>query len=373
MKVSLREKRISGGRKSLYLDYYPPVIRSDIGRPSRREFLGLYVIDRPKNDFEKEQNKETKALAESIRAQRQIEAQSGIYGFQQRANRLKDFLAYFRQLAEDRKASQSNYANWLSAYNYLEKFSGGHCAFGDIDEKFCSDFKGFLLNSTSMRSTKANLSQNTALSYFNKFKAALNQAFEDKLIADNPAKRVKGIKQAETHREFLAIEELQALAKTDCDLPDLKQAALFSALTGLRWSDINKLVWSEVQHSEAGGYFIRFTQKKTKGAETLPISEAAFNLLGDRGEPGERVFQGLKYSSWHNQKLSQWATAAGIRKHVTFHCFRHTFATLQLTLGTDIYTISKMLGHRELKTTQIYAQIVDKMKVEAANKIKLEF
>ncbi len=372
MKVTLREKKISAGRKSLYLDYYPPVIRPDIGRSSRREFLGLYVFDRPKNDFEKQQNKETKTLAESIRAKRQIEAQAGHHGFQQRANRLKDFLAYFRELAEVRKASKSNYENWLSAYNYLEKFTGGNCAFGDIDEKFCSDFRGFLLSSPSLRSTKANLSQNTALSYFNKFKAALRQAFEEKMIADNPAKRVRGIKQAETHREFLTIEELQALAKTDCDIPELKRAALFSALTGLRWSDINKLVWSEIQHSEAGGYFMRFTQKKTKGAETLPISEQAYKLLGERGEPGESVFKGMVYSSWYNLKLAQWATKAGIKKHVTFHCFRHTFATLQLTLGTDIYTVSKMLGHRELKTTQVYAQIVDKMKVEAANKIRLE-
>jgi integrase len=372
MKVTLREKKISGGRKSLYLDYYPPVIRPDIGRPSRREFLGLYVFERPKNDFEKQQNKETKTLAESIRAKRQIEVQAGIYGFHSRANRQKDFLAYFRQLAEDRKASASNYENWLSAYNYLEKFAGGHCAFGDIDEKFCSDFKDFLLSSPSLRSTKANLSQNTALSYFQKFKAALKQAFEDKLLADNPAKRVKGIKQAETHREFLTLEELQALAQSDCEMPELKQAALFSALTGLRFSDINKLTWGEVQSSETNGCFIRFTQKKTKGAETLPISEQAYQLLGERGEPSERVFQGLRYSSWHNLKLAQWATKAGITKHITFHSFRHTFATLQLTLGTDIYTVSKMLGHRELKTTQVYARIVDKLKVEAANKIKLE-
>ena len=373
MKVTLREKKISGGRKSLYLDYYPPVVRPDIGRLSRREFLGLYVFERPKNDFEKQQNKETKTLAESIRAKRQIEVQAGIYGFHSRANRQKDFLAYFRQLAEDRKDSRSNYENWLSACNYLEKFTGGHRSFGEIDEKFCSDFRDFLLNSHSLRRAKAKLSQNTALSYFNKFKAALRQAFEDKLIADNPSQRIKGIKQAETHREFLTMEELEALVKTDCEIPELKRAALFSTLTGLRWSDISKLIWSEVQHSDASGFYIHFTQKKTKGAETLPISEQAFRLLGNRGQAQDKVFQGLKYSAWLNSKLSQWVLKAGINKHITFHSFRHTFATLQLTLGTDIYTVSKMLGHRELKTTQVYAKIVDRVKVDAANRIKLDF
>jgi integrase len=155
-------------------------------------------------------------------------------------------------------------------------------------------------------------------------------------------------------------------------MAELKRAALFSSLTGLRWSDVEKLVWSEVQHSEINGHFIRFTQKKTKGTETLPISEQAYQILGERGESGEKIFKGLKYSAWINLKLAQWVMKAGITKHITFHCFRHTFATLQLTMGTDIYTVSKMLGHRELRTTQIYAQIVDRKKVEAANRIKLE-
>lgn len=120
------------------------------------------------------------------------------------------------------------------------------------------------------------------------------------------------------------------------------------------------------------GYYIRFRQKKTKGAETLPISEQAFGLLGERQGQDERVFIGLKYSAWHNLKLQQWVMRAGISKTITFHCARHTYATLQLTAGTDIYTVSKLLGHRELKTTQVYAKIIDEKKKEAANKIKLD-
>jgi integrase len=371
MKVTVREKKISGGRKSLYLDFYPPIIHPDTGKPTRREFLGLYVFERPKSDPEKQQNKETRYLAESIRAKRQIELQAGVYGFWSQAKRRTDFLAYFRSLAEARKDSPNNYENWMSAYNYLEKFTKGHCKIGDIDEKFCDDFREFLLNSHSLRRSKSKLAQNTAMSYFDKLRAALKQAFNDKLIADNPARRVKGIKQAETQREFLTLEELQALARTECEIPELKRAALFSALTGMRWSDIEKLVWSEVHRSESNGCLIRFTQKKTKGAETLPISEQAYQILGERGEPNENIFKGLTYSAWLNMKLAQWAMKAGITKHITFHCFRHTFATLQLTMGTDIYTVSKMLGHRELKTTQVYAQIIDKLKVEAASKIKL--
>jgi site-specific recombinase XerD len=104
----------------------------------------------------------------------------------------------------------------------------------------------------------------------------------------------------------------------------------------------------------------------------MPISEQAYSLLGERKEPTEQVFEGLTYSAHENKHLAKWVGLAGIKKDITFHCFRHTFATLQLSNGTDIYTVSKMLGHRELKTTQIYAKIIDATKRTAADKIKLE-
>jgi site-specific recombinase XerD len=84
------------------------------------------------------------------------------------------------------------------------------------------------------------------------------------------------------------------------------------------------------------------------------------------------VFEGLKYSAYHNKHLFQWIGAAGITKNITFHCFRHTFATLQLFNGTDIYTVSKMLGHKDLKTTLIYVKIVDGVKRKASNSIQLD-
>ena len=118
---------------------------------------------------------------------------------------------------------------------------------------------------------------------------------------------------------------------------------------------------------------LKFQQKKTGGMETLPISKQATDLMGERGEPTAKVFPNLRYSAYHNKHLYQWIGAAGITKNITFHCFRHTFATLQLLKGTDLYTVSKLLGHKDIKTTQIYAKIVDKMKREAVNKIKLDF
>jgi integrase len=145
----------------------------------------------------------------------------------------------------------------------------------------------------------------------------------------------------------------------------------------LRFSDIQKMTWGELEYINGQGYFLNFSQKKTKGVEVLPISEQAYSFTEGTENPKDMpqdkpVFEGLKYSAYHNKHLFQWIGAAGITKDITFHCFRHTFATLQMFNGTDIYTVSKMLGHKDLKTTQVYAKIVDEAKRTAANKIKLD-
>ncbi len=363
MKVTLR-KRNQGGKTSLYLDYYHQGKR-------KTEYLKLYLFPDAKTREEKEINKKTLQLAETIRAQRQIEIQNGVYGFRDNEKLKGSFIAYIQLLTEKRKDSSGNYGNWDSMLKHLKDFIPMDITFAQVDRQFVQEFKYYLDKEAKTKSEQG-LSQNSKYSYFNKFRAALKQAVKDGILHHNPAEGVEAFKQGEPEREFLTLEELQAAVGTECEIPQLKTAFIFSCLTGLRWSDIQKLVWSEVQHSNSMGYYIRFRQKKTKGAETLPISEQAFGLLGERNEPEERVFKGLKYSAWHNLKLQQWMIKAGISKTITFHCARHTYATLQLTAGTDIYTVSKLLGHRELKTTQIYAKIIDEKKKEAANKIKLD-
>jgi integrase len=381
-KVSLRQKKISKGRKSLYLDFYPPIPHPETGEPTRREFLGLYIFEKPKTPIDKQHNTETLKIGESIRQKREnFLNKPEIYSqYEKEQLRLKElgeqcFIEYFTKLANKRKAS--NHDNWVSALNYLDTFTNGSLKFADLNQKFLEDFKEYLLTTKSNRSNKTTLSQNSAVSYFNKVKAALKQAYKDGILQYDLNAKVKPIKAAETRREYLTLDELDKLAKTDCNNPLLKRAALFSALTGLRFSDIQKMTWGELEYINGQGYFLNFNQKKTKGVEVLPISEQAYSFTQGTDNPQDmpqdkKVFEGLKYSAYHNKHLFQWIGAAGITKDITFHCFRHTFATLQLFNGTDIYTVSKMLGHKDLKTTQVYAKIVDEAKRTAANKIKLD-
>ncbi|MHB1107631.1 MAG: site-specific integrase [Lutibacter sp.] len=378
IKVKLRQKPISGKRQSLYLDFYPPIPHPETGKPTRREFLGMYLFDNAKSPFDKQHNKETLSLAEQVRQKREnyINKPEIYTNYEKEQLKIKEqgeqcFVAYFKRLADNRKASNKD--NWNASYNYLETFTKGTLKFADLNDKICEDFKTYLLTVKSKKSSTVTLSQNSAVSYFNKFKATLKQAYKDGYLNSDLNAKIKPIKQAETQRNFLTIEELNNLVKTECLNPLMKRAALFSALTGLRFSDIQKLVWGELEYIEGNGYFIQFKQQKTKGVEMMPIAEQAYNLLGERKEPTDKVFEGLTYSAYENKHLAKWIGLAGITKDITFHCFRHTYATLQLSKGTDIFTVSKMLGHRELKTTQIYAKIIDQTKRDATNKIKLDF
>jgi len=410
--VTVNKKQLAGNKERIFLDFYPPILHPETGKPTRREFLDLFLYSEIENEvqkyldsngkeqkkyvpvldkklqpkkakltvLEKIHNEETSKLAENIRATRQLEIQAGNYGFLKSTKKQFDFLSFLKAEAENRKAeNRGDKNNWMSLYRHLMNFSNGICTNETLTEQFCKDFKEYIKTTPPLIRTRKKLANNSTVHYFVIFKSAVKKAYEQNFLSTNPTERVNGIKKTDTQREYLTYNELQNLAKTDCPYPELKKAALLSALTGLRYSDIEKLIWGEVFEDietkngiKSMIYFIRFTQQKTKGTETLPISKQAFELMGNRGEDNEKVFKDIHYSAWQNYLILDWIRKAGINKHITFHNFRHTYATLQLTLGTDIYTVSKMLGHRELKTTQIYAKIVDDTKRKAADKIKLD-
>jgi len=369
MKVILRKRTIKQGtQQSLYLEFYDGYETLADGKFKQlRQFktLDLTLYVKPKTQAQKQENKQNLELAEKIRIQRQNEFNTNTHGFRNE-NKLKyNFLEYFNKLTEERFNSKNNYGNWDSVYKHLQKYCSPSTQFRDIDVDFVRGFKSYLQNDAKTKSN-IGLSKNTQSSYFNKFRASINQAVKDKIIVDNPIQAVTSIKAETPAREYLTWDELNRLSKVDCKYPVLKKAFIFSCLTGLRWSDVQKMTWGEVRESE-GELRVIFKQKKTSDTEYLDISPQARDLMGKRREINERVFEGLRYSVTYNTALLRWCHNAGIYKHITFHCSRHTNAVLLLEMGADIYTVSKRLGHQELRTTEIYAKIIDKKMKEAAN------
>ncbi|WP_426479292.1 tyrosine-type recombinase/integrase [Chryseobacterium sp. CBSDS_008] len=362
----LSKKSIEKGRvkmNSLYLLYI------DENKKRLTDWLSLYLYDKPKNIIEKDHNKETWQLAESIKAQKVLEFNSRKHGFVSSVSGKIGFLNYFNELVEKKYDSKGTHGNWFSTLKHLTVFCKGvDIQISKIDETFLENFKEYLLKE-KISNNGGRLSQNTALSYFNKVRTALKEAHRNKMISENPILRVKTIKEKETNREYLTLEELQKLVKTDCEIPILKQSFIFSSLTGLRFSDVKSLKWKNLYYDSENGWILKYTQQKTKAVENLPISEQAVKLLGERKDDDVLLFENLTYSAYHNKKLHKWVKDAGIDKHITYHSSRHTFATLQLTMNTDIYTVSKLLGHRHLKTTEIYGKVIDKKKIDAVSKI----
>lgn len=326
-------------------------------------------------------DKEACIYADKVRALRQQEYDTAVV-YSDREQEMvaqnermeQDFIAYFNSIIYKVHPNSSNsiIVNWTRVGKLLSIYSEGKpIPFKKISVKLLEDLKLFMLSAPMGGNKPGMLSQNSASTYFSIVKAGLHRAFIDEYLTVDISAKVKGIPEIKVKRETLTLEEAKMLATTPCENEVLKRAFFFAVLTGIRLCDIHELTWGEIVET-ASGKRVDFTQRKTHIVDYLPISEQAFSLCGEPQEPERHVFEGLTGSSWISRPLKKWMKAAGITKHITFHCSRHTFATLQLENDTNIYTVMSMLGHTNVKTTQIYAHIVDKSKRNAADVIKID-
>ena len=364
----MRMRTIVNNRKSIVLDYSPPLKNPASGKFHRFETLKLYIYDDPADQWERQHNKETMILARTVCAQRQLDIQNRRFDFLSDAVRDSSFIDFFK--IETRKKQQSLSDDWAMGLRYFIAFAGHDLKFPEVNDHLCEDYKIYLLSGPGISRTGRPIKRNTAVCYYAKLRHVLRIAYKKGIISQDLHAIVKAIPAKETHRERLTLEEFQHLAETPAESDLMRRAALFSGLTGLRFSDVATLKWSELRGT-AGKYELQFSQEKTEAAEVMPISDQAVFFMGNQNTENILVFQGLRYSRLKTF-FTHWLAAAGINKNITFHSFRHTFATLQLELGTYIYTVSKMLGHKAFKNTEIYAKIVDKNKRNAADKIMLK-
>lgn len=200
------------------------------------------------------------------------------------------------------------------------------------------------------------------------FKMVVRRAQRDKLITDDIVSRLDSISVAPVHKEYLTIKEVRRLAATPCEDEQVKRASLLACLCGLRISDIESLTWDNVIIAPDQGYAHKVITQKTGSYAVIAINEEAYSLLGERKEGP--IFDQLHRGTL-NRRIARWVKAAGIDKHITFHNFRHIYATILASNGTSIYTVSKLLTHSNVTTTQIYADIVNEERRKAAESIKI--
>ena len=363
-KITVRQRKLAKGKISLYLDYYPAVRHPMTGRMTRREYLGIYLYDSPSEKYQQEFNRSMMKKAELIRCRRTEAVINEQFGFLDRSKGHESFLDYFEKLKDEKEAR----SGWPTAYQHFKDYCGGVCCFDDLTVDYCQGYLDYLMSEKCARKGKLMMGS-SANNCLCKLKAALQQAYKDGKIKENIAVRLDKAKDDSAPKEFLTAEEVKKLAATPCKKEVLKRASLFSILTGLRISDIIRLQWKNVERSADNGWQLHIRTKKTGAEAFLPLGDEALGLCGERGEG--KVFKGFTEGvvSYH---LKDWLLAAGITKKISFHCFRHTFATLQLAAGTDIYTISKLLTHSSIATTQVYADVVSTLKRDATERIKLK-
>ena len=359
--VTLRTKKLRNGMLSYYLDYYPGLRDNITMKIVRHEFIGIYIYSEPSTKEEVLYNKEMAKKAEVIRCRRYEDVVSQRLGILDERRLKGDFLAYYREVLKNKNKK------WEFVYQHFEKFTNGRCRFIDVDLELCKKFHDYLLNAKGLK-TGTPLARNSVAGYWSTFRGFLNVAYRDRLIKENVNDYLDRINTVATRRESLTVQEIKKLYETPCEYDVLRRASIFSCLTGLRRSDIIALTWNNVKEYTDGGHYLDFISVKTQADNLVPISEEAYMLLGEKKDGV--IFEGFK-REMTNHPLKDWISSAGIKKHITFHCFRHTYASLQIEMGTDAFTVQKLLAHKTIGTTEIYTRHADPKRREAADKICL--
>lgn len=380
--IRFRFKTLKNGNTSIYLLKYDP--DKDANHHYSYEHLKLFLVPEV-DEAARVQNINTMQAANAIKAQRLIEYANGKAGLKTKRRLAKnllliDWIKKYRDEKQKLGQSKSNAVTINNVLLHLIKYKGDKVTMAQVTKEYCKGFVLYLANGKTIGTDKPTFGQHhekpmaksTARLYFNTFVTALNEAVREGVLEMNPTAKLKKeekkpIQRGSAQRGFLEVEEVKALANTPCPDPTVKMAFLFSCFCGLRISDIKTLKWGEIK-SRSDGWVIEKLQVKTQQAINVPLSANALEWLPDRGQAKDEslVFALPSYFTI-NRYVKRWAKEAEIKKDVTFHIARHTFATTLLTLGADIYTTSKLLGHQNLRTTQIYAEVVNNKKVEAVN------
>jgi site-specific recombinase XerD len=343
----LRGKKVKNGFISLYLDVYHQGQR-------HYEFLKIHIHDNPSTQEERLHNREMISLAESIRAKRENEIKFSEHGFIPIFKERTNFLDYFEEYVRDYPNKDKRLVSAC-----LKQFR----VFVDTDQILAKDItEDMLLRFKKYLEGKYN--GETPYNYFKKLKKVLKQAKHDHLMTTNPAESISNTRNEGLKKEILTFDEIRKLADTPCGNDEVRRAFLFCLNTGLRFSDLVSLTWQNIDN----GKIVVRAQGKTKKPVYIDMNQNAKMMIGTRGKPSEKVFHLLSLEGT-NKVLQSWVTRAGIPKHITWHCARHSFGVNLLIMKNDVKTVSGLLGHSSIRMTEIYTRIVDDLKKQAVDSL----
>jgi len=365
MSVTLRWKVYKDGSKQAYLDIYQKGNR-------KREYLPIKIN---KGDTNK---KELKRKAEAIRTKRHNEIIDNQYGLVSEERLQSCFLKYYQQFLQ--AYSKPGIRKFRYAYEWFLKYlkhtgvikdikpstirnsystSSSRLPFKNLSNSLVKGYTDFLTGTNSA------LSGETPYDYFKRFKEVLNNAVKENYLLESPVKDIRIKKPTDTiKKQILWIDELRILANTPCGNEEVKRAFLFACYTGLGAAEIKKLRWKHLENGR-----LNITRAKNTNPITFKLSDSALKLAGENKSSESKVFNLSISDSAINKNLKNWIQKAGIDKHITFYCGRHSFAMLNLQNGVHPKTLASMMGHSDLKMINKYLNYLDQDKDAASDKL----
>lgn len=406
----LGAKVLSDGRESLFLDFYlgySMAVSSKTGKEykrvnNKREFLSLYLWQAPRTPLERQQNKETLDLAKKIRYERGqelLENQEGYRIGKQKKEEVNylDFMADYHASYTKKDANQIRRARTVFIDFLIdpkgkllpEKIKGSMTKVeketirqSNAKKEAQRERKAQGLVVRPQQLTKDLMKAFTeylinrftgegAHTVYGRFKKMILAALDKDIIAKNPCRGVSIKKDyGQLKKEILSQEEIVLLANThyEKENPDIHRAFIFCLYCGLRWCDVKDLTYANVDHSNK---LLKFEQSKTKAHSAasgvvIPLNDGLLHLIGQPkdGNRNQIIFP-LPSHTMCLKALRHWVARAGIEKHITWHCARHSCGTNLLSNGANIKTVASILGHSGLAHTEKYTRAVDSLKQAA--------
>lgn len=320
----------------------------------QRMATGVFTYVKPKDQVQKNHNKEAMTILEMKRSQMILDHQAISSGYIPQHKIKSNFLDYYAEFVKQNSRKGNRHLS--QSLGSFKTFIGkGYISAIEINENLCQRFRSYLL---------ANLNGETPANYFSRFKRVLEAASKDGYFKVSPASNLTSkAKSNKKVKDILEGEEYNKLMNTPCLNHEVKKAFVFSLYTGFRWVDVKPLKWENIKENG----IVNITQSKTGETLDLPLHPVASQILGERKEG--LVFK-LPTADGANKLLAKWCDDAGLNKHITWHCARHSFSVLLQDKGTDIATVAGMLGHTSTKYVhKTYKRYRKSNALEAINRL----